>query len=156
MRLEIVRRAKQVSCLLTDLGSAAGTWHNGVRLRPFEEVRLRVNDLIELGAAAADGGSDGIVHSRAGSSASGTGADGIGSSSGSQSSNADSSGSSSAASGAAIGEHQRVQQQMRRVALTVAGADVQPPVRATAAALRHLPKFEVAVKLLTGRRTRAE
>lgn len=50
-RLEVVRHKQQVRCMLTDLGSPAGTWHNCTRLRPFEDVRLSVGDVIELGGA---------------------------------------------------------------------------------------------------------
>jgi FHA domain len=114
----VVRRGKQVSCLLTDLGSQFGTWHNGSRLRPFDDVRLRANDTIELGTAS---------RSRKGSRK--------------DSSNTDSSGSSDAASQPASGgRHQHV----RRAVVAVAGADMQPPVRATAAALRQLPTIEVS------------
>jgi FHA domain len=109
--LEVVRRGKQLSCLLTDLGSQHGTWHNGSRLAPFTDVRLRVNDTVELGTAPG---------SRQGGQAAGGSSDADG-------------------QAAAGGRHQH-----RRAVIAVSGADMQPPLRATAAALRQLPRIEVS------------
>lgn len=106
-----MRRGKQVSCLLTDLGSQHGTWHNGSRLKPFDDVRLRANDTVELGTAP---------RSRQGSRTAG---------------------GSGGASGQAAASGQRRQ---RPAVIAVAGADTQPPLRATAAALRQLPRVEVS------------
>lgn len=111
-----MRRGKQVSCLLTDLGSQHGTWHNGSRLAPFTDVRLRVNDTVELGTAP---------DSRQGSKAAVSGSDAAG-------------------QAAAGGQHSQ-----RRAVIAVAGADMQPPLRATAAALRQLPRDEVSDPALT-------
>ena len=115
----MVRRGKQLSCLLTDLGSQHGTWHNGSRLAPFTDVRLRVNDTVELGTAP---------DSRPGSKAAAGGGD--------------------AAGQAAVGG----QHSQRRAVIAVAGADMQPPLRATAAALRQLPRVEVSEHLSTPHR----
>lgn len=78
-----MRHQQALRCLLTDLGSRGGTWHNGARLRPYSDAQLRVGDVVGFGDLG--------------------------------------------------------------VEVVLAGADLQPPQKATAAALRHLPRLQVCV-----------
>lgn len=55
-RVELVRgKGQGLRCLLTDLGSKAGTWHNGSRLRPFSDTVVRVGDTMGFGRAGKQG-----------------------------------------------------------------------------------------------------